>query len=35
MYRLNPRHLIVVGILFFAAAFTLGHLLPRSPLYHY
>lgn len=35
MYRLNPRHLFVVSILFFAAAFTLGHLLPGSPLYHY
>jgi len=34
MYRLNPRHLIMVGILFFAASFTLGHLLPRTPLYH-
>lgn len=35
MYRLKPRHLIVVGTLFLAAAFTLGHLLPGSSLYHY
>lgn len=35
MYRLSLHHPVVVRILFFEGAFTLGHLLPRNSLYHY